>query len=72
MSAKQTAAEFFEGNVSYWKLLSMAKSGQIPHFKVGGRVFFRKESLDAWITTLEASPASHANETGIIRLVGRK
>lgn len=72
MSPRQAAMEYFNGTVSYWKLLSLAKSGIIPHFKIGGRVFFRKESLDAWIATLEASPSSHPIETGVIRLVGRK
>ena len=72
MSAKQASIEFFNGTVSYWKLLALAKAGKIPHFKIGGRVFFRKESLDIWISTLEAEPQSQSYDTGVIRLVGHK
>ena len=33
MTAKQAAAEYFGGSVSYWKLLELAKTGKLPHFK---------------------------------------
>ena len=69
MNAKQASAQFFGGTVSYWKLLELAKTGQIPHFKVGNRVFFRRESLDDWIKRQESDFRSQPNPHGVIRLV---
>jgi excisionase family DNA binding protein len=34
---------------SYGKLMKMIRSGEIPHFRIGNRVFFMKEKLDAWL-----------------------
>ncbi|KAF1083875.1 Helix-turn-helix domain protein [Sporotomaculum syntrophicum] len=41
--------------ISYWKLLELAKAGKIPHIRVGNRVLFRRESLDAWMAEQEAA-----------------
>lgn len=63
MSAKEASVQYFGGKVSYWKLLAMAKEGIIPHSRVGERVFFRTESLDAWLAEQEqentAKPRQH-------------
>ena len=62
MTAKQAATEYFNGTISYWKLLELAKSGQIPHVKVGYRIIFRREALDAWMQSLEQNPPANRNE----------
>lgn len=41
--------------ISYWKLLDMAKRGEIPHVRVGKLVLFRRDTLDAWLAELEAA-----------------
>ncbi|MDR3562190.1 MAG: helix-turn-helix domain-containing protein [Negativicutes bacterium] len=53
MTAQQAATEYFSGNISYWKLLALAKQRKIPHIRIGGRVFFREDSLDTWLTDNE-------------------
>lgn len=41
--------------VSYWKLLELAKAGRVPHVRLDGRVLFRRDALDVWMSTLEAA-----------------
>lgn len=41
--------------VSYWKLLELAKAGEVPHIRVGGRILFRRESLNKWLEQQEAA-----------------
>lgn len=55
MKAKEVSEEFFGGTVSYWKLLELAKAGKIPHFRVGGRVLFRRSSLEGWLAEQEVA-----------------
>ena len=69
MTAKQASTEYFGGSVSYWKLLELAKTGQLPHFKVGSRVFFRWEALDEWVKQQETDIRSQPDPNGVIRLV---
>ena len=38
---------------SDWKIYMMVKAGQIPHFRVGGKILFRKETLDQWMAGQE-------------------
>lgn len=37
----------------YDKLLQMVRKKQIPHYRVGNRVFFTKERLELWVKNLE-------------------
>lgn len=37
----------------YDKLLQMVRLKQVPHYRIGRRVFFTKESLTLWIENLE-------------------
>lgn len=53
MSAQEAARDFFKGKVSYWKILELAKRGEIPHSRIGSRVLFRRESLEAWMAEQE-------------------
>lgn len=47
------AAEYL--GISYWKLLELVKAGKVPHIRVGGRILFRRESLDKWLEEQEAT-----------------
>ncbi|MFW0860576.1 MAG: excisionase family DNA-binding protein [Dethiobacter sp.] len=37
----------------YDKLLQLVRQGQIPHYRIGKRVFFTKERLSLWIEDME-------------------
>jgi len=39
--------------ISYWKLLEMAKAGEIPHARAGRLILFRRETLDNWMKIQE-------------------
>jgi hypothetical protein len=55
MTAKEVAAEYFGGTVSYWKILEEFKAGRLPGFKIGSRVFFRVGTLNEWLVAKECS-----------------
>lgn len=48
----QEAADYLK--ISYYTILDKAKKGVIPCVKVGARVLFSQEGLDAWIEDQEA------------------
>lgn len=50
MSPQETAKYLRCG---YDKLLKDVRAGIIPHYRIGSRVFFTKETLDLWIENLE-------------------
>lgn len=52
MTLKEACERYFHGNVSYGKLLAMAKRGEIPVMKMGGRFFTRWDLLDEWFAEL--------------------
>jgi len=37
----------------YDKLLQMVRLGQVPHYRIGRRVLFTRETLDTWIKEQE-------------------
>lgn len=45
------AAEYI--GCGYDKLMQMVRQGKVIHYRIGRRVFFRKESLDLWLDNLE-------------------
>ncbi|QBJ80725.1 helix-turn-helix domain-containing protein [Bacillus subtilis] len=34
-------------------IYSMVRNKEIPHFRIGKKIFFRPETLNAWISQLE-------------------
>ncbi|WP_288186096.1 hypothetical protein [uncultured Sporomusa sp.] len=53
-TAKEAVTEYFQGTISYWKLLDDFKKGKIPGSRVGSRrIIFRKEALDNWMESME-------------------
>lgn len=47
----QEAADYI--GCKYDKLMQMVRMKQVPHYRIGRRVFFTKESLTLWIENLE-------------------
>lgn len=45
---------YLGGKLSYWTLLELAKTGELPHIRIGRRIFFRRQAIDEWLSTLEA------------------
>lgn len=39
--------------VSYWLVGQMVRKNEIPHFRVGGRILFRKKSIDDYMEKQE-------------------
>ncbi len=39
--------------VSYWLVGQMVRKNEIPHFRVGGRILFRKKSIDDYMEQQE-------------------
>lgn len=52
MMEAQEAAEFLK--ISYYTILDKAKKGKIPCVRIGARVLFSQEGLEAWIVEQEA------------------
>ena len=55
LTAKQVADEYFGGGMSYWTVLEHAKNNRLPHRRIGGKYFFKKESLDKLFDSEKAS-----------------
>ena len=65
LTAREAAAEIFNGKTSYWQLLEMAKRSKIPHFRLSprGRLFFRRSALIQWIAEREKASVEIENPT---------
>lgn len=48
LRAKEVAKNFFEGKVSYNKVLKLTKEGILPATKIGKIYFYTQEALDDW------------------------
>ncbi len=57
MPAKEAATYL---NISYWKLLELAKAKKVPHIRAGSRVLFRRESLNDWLAEQEVASVAQA------------
>lgn len=47
-TAQEVALIFFEGKVTYQRVLAMARKGDIPCRKIGRRYLFDRQALDVW------------------------
>lgn len=72
MLEAQEAAEYLK--ISYWTLLEKAKKGVIPCVRVGRRVIFSQEGLDAWIEEQESKSlqSDEIPEYGKLRKIKEK
>jgi excisionase family DNA binding protein len=46
----------------YDKLMQLVRTGQIPHYRIGRRVFFTEESLRAWIENMQMQSVQPGNK----------
>lgn len=67
MDAKEAAAYL---NISYWLVLESAKKKILPSIRIGGRVLFRKSSLDRFMDEQEAGNVRQEPERGKLRVIG--
>ncbi len=52
-TVKTVLSDFFQGNLSESKLREMVRKNQIPHFRIGAKILFRKDSFDEWVKAQE-------------------
>lgn len=57
MTATEVSQVFFEGKVTYQRVLAMARKGQLPCRKIGRRYLFDPEALDVWRQRNMSRPA---------------
>lgn len=57
LSAREVANVYFEGNISYKKILELTNQGKIPAVRAGKRYVYRLEDLDRWARLNFATPA---------------
>ena len=48
LTAHQVSADFFQGLVSYDKVLRMTKAGDLPCLPIPNRYLYRRDFLEAW------------------------
>lgn len=65
MNARDAAAYI---GCSYWKILEIAKAGEIPHAKIGNRIIFRRETLDNWMEEQEVKSVRQEDMQGYGKL----
>jgi excisionase family DNA binding protein len=46
----------------YSKLMQLVRTKQIPHFRIGRRVFFTKEALTTWIENMQMQSVQPENK----------
>ncbi|HWQ40564.1 MAG TPA: excisionase family DNA-binding protein [Desulfosporosinus sp.] len=51
----------------YDKLLQMVRKKELPHYRIGRRVFFIKETLDLWIENQEKQSIQTENGLRMVR-----
>lgn len=39
--------------ISYWLVGQLVRKGELPHFRVGGRILFRKKAIDTYMEEQE-------------------
>ncbi|MCI1823280.1 MAG: helix-turn-helix domain-containing protein [Megasphaera sp.] len=49
LNPKQVAKEFFYGKLSYYSVLSMAKSGEMPFHCIRGKYLIWPKELQKWL-----------------------
>ena len=57
MNAKEVADVYFQGKMSYQKVLRLTRNGILPATKLGRSYTYVKKSLDYWVEKNFNSPA---------------
>ena len=58
----QEAADYLK--ISYWLILKMVRESQIPAFRCGNKVMFRKSTIDRFISAQERENYQMTTEMG--------
>ena len=48
LRAREVAENFFQGKISYIKVLKLTKEGILPGIKIGKNYFYTPEALTVW------------------------
>ena len=48
LNARQVSDDFFQGTVSYDKVLRMTKAGELPCLPIPNRFLYRRDILEEW------------------------
>lgn len=71
-TAKEAVTEYFQGTISYAKLLRDFKQGKIPGVRMSQRrILFRKEALDSWMKSMESQSVSPSQPKTIFKKVNK-
>jgi excisionase family DNA binding protein len=49
----EVCEDVFNKSISKDKLYAMVRQNKIPHFKIGSKILFKRETLEAWIKESE-------------------
>lgn len=52
-TVQSALTDYFRGSISEWLLRRVLRSGELPHFRIGGRILLTEEALDAWVSKQE-------------------
>jgi excisionase family DNA binding protein len=52
-SPKEAQQEYLEGAITLNRLYELIRQGMIPHFRLGGKIFIRRDALESWIREQE-------------------
>ena len=55
MTAREVSELYFGSRMSYWTVLEQAKTGVLPHRRIGGKYFFHRVALDQMFELNKAS-----------------
>ncbi|REE90618.1 excisionase family DNA binding protein [Paenibacillus taihuensis] len=53
--------EVFEKAISKDKLYAEVRAGRIPHAKIGSKILFRRDTLEAWFKQQESLNVTYSN-----------
>jgi hypothetical protein len=59
-SPREAQKEYFEGVITLDRLYGLIRQGVVPHFRLGGKIFLRREALENWINEQELSSTRKA------------
>lgn len=53
LTLAETHKYYFHGKISKDKLYSEVRAGRIPHVRIGSKILFRRDTLNAWFKQQE-------------------
>ena len=62
LTAQELLTQVLDNVISYDQLLILTKKGQIPFVSLGGRRFYRRQTILTWLSNQEESSISIADD----------